>query len=194
MATNALKVERLYSSALRRKPLYCWHTPEECHFINGYSQDNLQRYEKGQFKYETFVGERILATETSIYSATSIWDPIKKLKLTTHSTWMAKQNVRVGDKKIKLREERQLLARFFVIQQFRPELVPKLPDTIGDYEMSVVPRPMFANDGSLLIPTDKSSIMHAVKSLGDVVDEPADNRMKCLLGCQKRITHVLNPP
>ena len=103
-------------------------------------------------------------------SATSIWDPMKKLKLNNHSTWMAKQKVRVGDKIIKLREERQLLARFLVIHQSRPELVPKLPDTIGDYEMSVV-----ANDGSLLIPTDKSSIMHAVESLGDVVDEPAEN-------------------
>ena len=68
--------------------------------------------------------ERILAG-----SATSIWDPMKKLKLKTHSTWMAKQKVRVGNKIIKLREERQLLARFLVIQQSRPELVPTLPDT-----------------------------------------------------------------
>ena len=113
---------------------------------NTAKQDILQRDEKGQSKYETFVGERILTG-----SATSIWDPLKKLKLKTHSTGMAKQKVRVGDKIIKLREERQLL----VIQQSRPELVPKLPDTIGDYEMSVVPRSMFANCGSLLIPTDE---------------------------------------
>jgi len=75
---------------------------------------------------------------------------------------MAKKTVRVGDKVIKLREDRQLLARFLVIQQSRPELVPKLPTTTGDYEMSVIPRSLFANDGSLLIPTDKSSITHAV--------------------------------
>ena len=101
-------------------------------------QDILQRDEKGQ--YETLAWRK------------------------THSTWMAKQKVRVGGKIIKLREERQLLARFLVIQQPRPELVPKLPDTIGDYEMSVVPRSVFANDGSLIITTDKSSIMHAVES------------------------------
>ena len=83
---------------------------------------------------------------------------MKKLKLKTHSTWMAKQKVRVGDKIIKLREE-------------RPELIPNLPDTIGDYDMSIVPRSMFANDGSLLVSTDKNSIMHAVESLGRVVDE-----------------------
>ena len=41
--------------------------------------------------------------------------------------------------------------------------------------MSVVPRSMFANEGSLIIPTDKSSTMHAVESLGDVVDESAED-------------------
>ena len=65
---------------------------------------------------------------------------------------------------IKLREERQLLARFLVIQQSRPELVPRLAATIGDYEMAVTPRSMFASDGSLLIPTDKASIIHAIEA------------------------------
>ena len=96
--------------------------------------DILQRDEKGLTAYKSFVEERLLTGSKS-----SIWDPMKKLKLKTQSTWMAKQTVRVGDKVIKLREERQLLARFLVIQQSRPELVPRLPATIGDYEMSVVP-------------------------------------------------------
>lgn len=89
---------------------------------------------------------------------------------------MPKQTVRVGEKIIKLREERQLLARFLVIQQSRPELVPKLAATIGDYELSVLPRSLFANDGSLLIPTDKSSLMHAVKEQKDmnISEEPLD--------------------
>jgi len=124
--------------------------------------DILHRDEKGQLAYETFVEERILSSST-----TSIWDRMQKLKLKTHSTWMAKKTVRVGDKVIKLREERQLLARFLVIQQSRPELVPKLPTTIGDHEMSVIPRSLFANDGSLLIPTAKSSIMHAIEDQDD---------------------------
>ena len=65
---------------------------------------------------------------------------MKKMKLKTFITWMAKTLVSVGDKVIKLREERQLLARFLVIQQSRPELVPRLPANIGNYEMSVTPR------------------------------------------------------
>ena len=57
-----------------------------------------------------------------------------------------------------------------MIQQSLPELVPKLPATIGNYEMSVFPRSLFANDGSLLIPTDKSSLMHAVEEKKDMSD------------------------
>jgi len=107
--------------------------------------------EKGQLglaNYETFIEQRILSRST-----TSIWDRMQKLKLKNHSTWMAKKTVREADKVIKLREKRQLLARFLVNQQSWTELVPKLPTTIGDYEMSVIPRSLFANDGSLLIPT-----------------------------------------
>ena len=87
---------------------------------------------------------------------------------------MGKQKVRVRDKVIKLREERQLLARFLVIHQPRPELVPKIPATIGDYEVSVIPRSLFATDGSLLIPTDESCIMNAVENR-DTTDEDSDD-------------------
>ena len=133
--------------------------------------DILIRDEKGQLAYKTLVDERLLT-----HSTISIWNPMKKLKLKTHSTWMSKQNARVGEKIIKLGEERQLLTRFLVIQQSRPELVPKLAATITEYEMSVLPRSLFANDGSLLIPTDKSSLMHAVEEQKDmsISEEPSD--------------------
>ena len=42
-------------------------------------------------------------------------------------------------------------------------LVPKIEKAIGDYEMSVVPRSLCAIDGSLYIPTDKSSLLHAIE-------------------------------
>lgn len=47
-----------------------------------------------------------------------------KLKLKTFSNWMETTIVRVGDKIIKLREERELFARCLIIQRSRPELVP----------------------------------------------------------------------
>lgn len=121
-------------------------------------EDIILRDSKGQAAFQTFVKERLLPD-----SPKSVWDPMKKLKIKTFSTWMNKSKVRVGDKVIKLREERALLARFLVIQQSRGELLPKLGNTIGQYEMAVIPRALFAIDGSLLIPTDKASIMHAIE-------------------------------
>ena len=76
---------------------------------------------------------------------------------------MAKTKIRVGDKIIKLREECQLFARFLVIQQSRPDLVPKLSATIREFEMAVVPRSMFANDGSLLVCKEKYNLMTMVE-------------------------------
>ena len=35
---------------------------------------------------------------------------------------------------------------------------------IGNYELSVVPRCIFAADGTLHLPTDKASIIHAVEA------------------------------
>ena len=122
--------------------------------------DILHFGEKGQKRFEEFVRERLLPT-----SKLSVWDSMKKFKLKTFSNWMAKTKVRVGDKVIKLREERELLGRFLIIQGSRPELVPKLEETIGKYEMSVVPRSLCAVDGSLYIPTNKASLMHAVEAV-----------------------------
>ena len=51
---------------------------------------------------------------------------------------MDKKKVQVGDKVIKLREERELLGRFLIIQDSCPHLVPKLEETIGKYEMAMV--------------------------------------------------------
>ena len=44
---------------------------------------------------------------------------------------MDKKKVQVGDKVIKLREERELLGRFLIIHGSRPHLVPKLEQKIG---------------------------------------------------------------
>ena len=42
-------------------------------------------------------------------------------------------------------------------------MVDKLGDTIGNYEMTVTPRSLFITDGTLLIPSDKSSFMKEVE-------------------------------
>lgn len=120
--------------------------------------DILHFAEKGQKRFQEFIDDRLLPTSTL-----SVWDPMKKLKVKTFLNLMEKAKIRVGDKVIKLREERELLGRFLIVQGTRPELVPKLEETIGQYEMSVVPRSICAVDGSLYIPADKSSMMHAIE-------------------------------
>ena len=80
-------------------------------------------------------------------SKLTIWDPMKLVKYKTMSTWMKKTKIRVGDKVIKLREERQLLARLMMIQQTRKLDVGTV---IGMYEMTVIPRSLFSNDGLLM--------------------------------------------
>ena len=90
--------------------------------------------------------------------------------------------VTLGDKVIKLLEERQLLACFLIIQQSRPELVPQLSATIGNYEMAITPRSMFALDGSLLIPTDKSSIIHVIE---EAIPIPTENDSSCKAAAQE---------
>lgn len=120
--------------------------------------DILHYAEKGQKRFEDFVCERLTNT-----SNLSVWDKMKKFKLKAFSSWMDKSKVRIGDKVIKLREDRDLLGRFLIIQGSRPGLVPKINEIIGEYEMSTVPRSLCAVDRSLYIPNDKASIMHAVE-------------------------------
>ena len=74
--------------------------------------------------------------------------------------------------------------RFLIIQGSRPELVIKLEETIGNFEMSVVPRALCSVDGSLYIPTDKSSLMHAIEgttgspvTTEEQVDSPSHTRV-----------------
>ena len=96
-------------------------------------------------------------------SLASLWDRIEKLNLKTFSTCLKKTSIGVGNKVVKLHEDQQLLAWFLVIQQSRLQLVDKLAETIGNYEMAVTPRSLFATDGTLLIPSDKSSFMKEIE-------------------------------
>jgi hypothetical protein len=109
---------------------------------------------------------------------------MKKLKLKMFLNLGTKSKVQVGSKAIKLREERELLGRFLIIQQSRPELFPKLETVIGTYELSVVPRSLCAVDGSLYLPTDKAVLMHHVENYGNMLNslpEPQESSRKVII-------------
>ena len=77
----------------------------------------------------------------------SMWDPIKKMSLILFSNWQKKAACMVKDKIIKVREDRQLIARFLAIQKSRPNLSEKLNDVIATYELYMIPRSLFSGDG-----------------------------------------------
>ena len=70
---------------------------------------------KGLNTEKLFITERLLEN-----SPKSIWDPLKRQKIKSFSTWMAKSRNTIGDKVTKEREERQLYGRMLVIQKYRP--------------------------------------------------------------------------
>ncbi len=118
-------------------------------------KDIVERDKKGEEAFKKFVADRLVNATAKM----SMWDPMKKLSLKSFSNWQKKARCTVNKKVIKLREDRQLLARFLVIQRSRPELVQKLNDVIGTYEFSAIPRSLFSSDGQLLIPGDKSAFV-----------------------------------
>ena len=89
--------------------------------------DILLRDDKGTKKFEEFVSERLVSSTAE----KSIWDSMKKMKLKTFSTCQKKTNCKVGNKVVKLTEDRQLLARFRVVQQSRTSMTHS--ETIGRY-------------------------------------------------------------
>ncbi len=71
--------------------------------------------------------------------------------------------IQAGNKIIQLKEERTLMSRFLIAARKRPEL--DLEEAIGNYEFSVVPKSLFATDGSPLPSTDKSNVMKEIELL-----------------------------
>ena len=58
---------------------------------------------RGEALYKKFVKDRL-----TLDAKMSVWDPIKLSKIKTINTWMKKLEVRIDDKVVELREERQL--------------------------------------------------------------------------------------
>ena len=71
--------------------------------------------------------------------------------------------MKAGDKLIKIKEERGLLQRFIVAARSRPDL--DLKECIGKYEFGLIPRSLFAPDGSLLLAYDKAKVLNHLEAL-----------------------------
>ena len=141
------------------------------------SRDILQCDKIGQQMFQQFVADRIVDGKLSV------WDKMTKAKLQTFKSSNASAELRSGDKLMKVKEERGLLQRFVVISRRRPEL--DLKSCISSYELGVVPRSLFASNGSLLLACDKAKILHQLEHLKNHEEHPADQRIN--EACQKVI-------
>ena len=84
--------------------------------------------------------------------AVNFWDPMKMLLLKTWKTTLIETKLKVGDTTVEVKEDRGIFARMLIVANSRPEI--SLEGTIGTYELSVVPRALFAADGSMNHCTD----------------------------------------
>ena len=112
----------------------------------------------GRKLLETFVNERIKSDKVNV------WSKMKKRKLLTWRSNGKKVSVSLKDKVVELQEDRNLFARLMMVAKSRPEI--DIKEAIGQHEFSVVPRSLFANDGTMFHCSMKSALMSILEKTG----------------------------
>ena len=67
----------------------------------------------------------------------------------------------VDNKLVELQEDRCLFARMMMVWKSRTEI--KIAEAVEVYEFSLVPRSLFASDGSMLHCSTKSALVNAIE-------------------------------
>lgn len=150
-----------------------WDSADLCNFMTKAImpqkvQDDLcgQR-EIGDKLFKDFVAQRIKSKDVNL------WAPMKKYQLQTWVRASKQMKVDTGDKIVELKEDRNLFGRMLLVSKSRPEL--SLEEAVGKHELSVVPRSMFAADGTMLHCHMKSSLMAILEKLPDQETESPGN-------------------
>lgn len=118
--------------------------------------DVLRQEELGSQCFKDFVFNRIVS------KSVNFWAPMKKCRMKLCSAMTKKARIQTEDVTVELREDRNLFARLLVASKSRDDL--NLQDTIGNYELSVVPRSLFSQDGTLLH-CQKSKLLSILEDL-----------------------------
>ena len=77
-------------------------------------------------------------------------------------------SVSLKDKVVELQKDRNLFARLMMVAKSRPEI--DIKEAIGQYEFSVVPRSLFANDGTMFHCSMKSALMSVLEKTCESLD------------------------
>ena len=64
---------------------------------------------------------------------------------------------------IELKEDRSLFARMMMVCKARPEI--DIKEAVGEYEFSIVPRSMFAANGTMFHCSPKSTLMNILEKM-----------------------------
>jgi hypothetical protein len=88
---------------------------------------------------------------------------MKKRKLQTWKTVGKKIKIVGTTQTVELREDRNLFARMLLVCKSRPQI--DIKEAVGTCEFTVVPRSMFAVDGSMMHCSLKSALMHILEKL-----------------------------
>ena len=102
--------------------------------------------EVGVATRETFIQERIKTEHVNI------WAPMQNVQLQTWSTSINNVHVAISNKVLKLKGEGWLFAG--VATNCRPDM--HLQECFSNFELSIVPRSLFAADGTMLHCSAKS--------------------------------------
>ena len=122
-------------------------------------EDMCQQSAIGSQMLSRFVNERITTDRISV------WHPVKKRKLNTWKSAAKTIRVKANDKVIELKEDRSLFARMSLVAKSRPGI--NIKEAVGEFEFNVVPKSMFAADGSILHCSCKSALMGILEKLKD---------------------------
>ena len=125
----------------------------------------------------------------------NIWSPMKKTKLKTWKSGNKTMKSNSTDAKvIELTEDRALFGRMMIITKSRPAL--KIKDIIGEFESSVVPRSLFAADGSMHRCSSKSDLMtvvlEKVKASKEFVDTISEENSTVIVDAMAEVQCLKN--
>ena len=85
----------------------------------------------------------------------------EKQKLLTWKTTRKKTKVTVDNKVVELQEDRGLFARMIKVCKSCPEI--DITEAVEVYEFSLVPRSLFASDGSMLHCSARSAVINVIE-------------------------------
>jgi len=120
----------------------------------------------GEKLYEEFVAEWI-------NGEVSLWAPVKKEKNRMYKSGNTTLAINIMDKAVDLKETKDLYGRLMVLSS--RDVSQK--DAIGNFEVTVTQRALFALDSSLLHCTDKSKLIHILEKFANKSQSSPEDKL-----------------